>query len=365
MKSAPQITIIIPIHNRILFLPQVLEYYSLTKSAVSLRIIIADSSAEENVGKNKEVISKFGDLNILYLVIRGADQTLFDKIIGALEHVKTEFCVCCADDDFITISGLKATCEFLQSNPDFVVAHGAYISFHTRPNSGKPKLYWRPAYFNHSVDADSADNRLTDQFLNCKHTLYAVHRTSELKYIYEEVKGALDSKVQILLFGEFLSSMLAAIRGKIKDLSVFYSARREDAYYQGQHVKWPQMRDYIREGKFDVESIKFKESLVKNLLARSDLRLEEARVLVNEGLRGSIKKGLPPDRFRHLVLNASNFLKDKNAPDWLYKSLSRVYRTFVPVKRGGNTDDLAGTNLSAYNEDFKIFRDVVLKNTLL
>lgn len=364
MGDPPYITIIIPVHNRILFLSQILEYYSYFKDQINLKIIVADSSTDDNASKNKDVINKFGDLNVSHLIIRGEGQTLYDKIIGALEYVETEFCVCCADDDFITVGGIKETCEFLKNNPDFVVAHGTYISFHTRSSGKKVELYWRPAYFNHSVDADSAENRLTDQFLNCKHTLYAVHRTHELKYIYREVKSALDSEVQILLFGEFLSSMLVAIRGKIKDMDVFYSARREEAFYKGPHFKWPQMRDYIREGKFDVASIKFKESIVKNLLARSNLNLEEARALVNEGLKGSIKKGLPPDRFRHLVLRTANFLRRDGEPSWFYKLLSRIYRFFVPVKRGGSATDLLGTSLSAYNDDFKILKEVVLKYTL-
>lgn len=361
MNNTSEITIIIPIHNRILFLPQILEYYSRFKNDVSPRIIVADSSSVENFDGNKKVIDRFADLSVLHLPIRGRS-TLYDKIIGALKYVETEFCVCCADDDFITVSGLKKTCEFLKNNPDFVVAHGAYVSFHVRPNGRTQGLYWNPIYFNHSVDAVNPDQRLTDQFLNFKPTLYAVHRTNELKYIYEETNSALDSEVKILLFGELLLSMLVAIRGKIKDLDVFYSARRKDSPYQGHHIKWPTKRDYAKEGKLEAESVEFKECIAKNLTAKTDLSLEEAQTLVGNGLASYLKMSLPPDYFRHIVLNTANFLKDTGAPNWLYGGLSRIYRTFVPVRRGGSANDMTNTILSAYNEDFKILREVVLRH---
>ncbi|MBI2063439.1 MAG: TIGR00180 family glycosyltransferase [Candidatus Yanofskybacteria bacterium] len=360
MDNIPEITIIIPIHNRILFLPQILEYYSRFKKDINLKIIVADSSSADNFDNNKKVVDKFADLSILHIPIHGRP-TLYDKIIGALKYVETEFCVCCADDDFVTVSGLKKTCDFLKSYPDFVVAHGAYISFNTRPNRKKWGLYWRQIYGSHSVDDASPEQRLTDQFLNFKPTLYAVHRTYDLKCIFEEVKGALDSEVKILLFGELLISMLAAIRGKIKDLNILYSVRRKDSPYQGQHIKWPTKRDYFREGKLEAESIEFKECLARNLSVKMGLNFERAQILVKVGLSSYLKKVLQPDYFRHFVLNTANFLKNTDAPIWLYKNLSRVYRIFVPVKRGGTADDLAGTNLSAYNEDFKILREIVLK----
>ena len=242
------------------------------------------------------------------------------------------------------------------------MAHGAYISFHARLSGGTAKLYWRPTYFNHSVLGDSAKERLTDQFLNCKHTLYAVHRTDDLRYIFGEVKKTLDSEVKILLFGELLSTMLAAVRGKIKNLDVFYSARREDTPYQGQHIKWPLVRDYVENGQFWPESVNFKECLTKNLLAKDSVGLEEARALINDGLNTFIKRSLPPDYFRHMVLHTANFLKNKNVPDWIYELLKKIYRSFVPVKRGGTASDFSGTNLHDYNHDFKILREIILKH---
>ena len=359
MSDNSEITIIIPIHNRTLFLPQVLEYYSRSKNDLRPQIIVADSSSDENFLKSAAVIGRYSDLDIRHLSIRGTGQTLYDKIISALEHVKTDFCVCCADDDFVTVDGLGGACEFLKNNPDFVVAHGAYISFHTRLSGPIDKFYWRPAYFNHSVTADDAGERLKDEFLNCKHTLYAVHRTNELKYIFQEVRRVLDSNVKILLFGELLSTMLAAVRGKIMDMNVFYSARREDAYYQGQHIKWPLVREYVENGQFDHESMSFKKCLVENLIAVSSLGRDEATMLVDAGSE-SIKNGFSPDRFRHLVLNTSNFLKNKNAPGWIYSIFKKVYRTFVPEKRGGSAQDFLDTDLHEYNDDLKILREVVL-----
>src|SRR3989344_4923217 len=366
MSISSDVTIIIPVHNRILFLPQVLEYYRYFKDRTKPRIIVADSSSPENLTQNRDAIKKFNDVNIAYIPIQGANRTLFHKIAEALDSVETEFCVCCADDDFITASGLKETVEFLKNNKDFVAAHGNYISFYTKSSSynNHEEFYWQPIYSNHSIEPDLPSERLTDQFLNYKQTLYAVHRTDVLKSIYREIMANLDIEVRVLLFSELLSAMLASIAGKIKDLNVFYSARREHATYQGQHIKWPMIRDYAEDGRLERESVGFKECIVRNLLeARPVLSQKEAEIIINEGFNASLKIGLPPDHFRHLVLNTSNFLKDKNAPSWTYNTLKKIYRTFVPVKRGGKTGDFSGTDLAQYNDDLQTLKDVVLNHT--
>src|SRR3989338_7738425 len=130
MDNSSAVTIIIPIHNRILFLPQVLEYYSYFKDFIKPRFIVADSSSPENLIQNRNAIKKFSDINIVHILIRGANRTLFHKIAEALDSVETEFCVCCADDDFITVCGLTETVKFLKNNKNFVAAHGNYISFY-------------------------------------------------------------------------------------------------------------------------------------------------------------------------------------------------------------------------------------------
>lgn len=363
MSDSSDITIIIPIHNRILFLPQVLEYYRYFQDRIKPQIVVADSSSPENLTQNRDAIKKFNDINIAHVSIQGVNRTLFHKIAEALNSVETEFCVCCADDDFITASGLQETVEFLKNNKDFVAAHGNYISFYTKssPHNNHEEFYWQPVYFNHSIESDLPNERLTDQFLNYKQTLYAVHRTDVLKNIYREIMANLNTEVKVLLFSEILSAMLASIAGKIKDLDVFYSARREHAAYQGQHIKWPLIRDYAEDGRLDGESLEFKECIIRHLIsAEPDLLPEKARAVVCNGFAASLKIGLPPDRFRHLVLNASIFLKDKNAPSWTYNMLKKIYRTFVPVKRGGKAGNFSKTDLARYNNDLQALKDVVL-----
>ncbi|OGN02461.1 MAG: hypothetical protein A2655_01920 [Candidatus Yanofskybacteria bacterium RIFCSPHIGHO2_01_FULL_43_42] len=366
MSISSDVTIIIPVHNRILFLPQILEYYRYFKDRIKPRIIVADSSSPENLNQNGDVIKKFNDVNVAHIPIQGTNRTLFHKIAEALDSVETEFCVCCADDDFITASGLEKAVEFLKNNKDFVAAHGNYISFYTKSSfsNNHEEFYWQPIYSDHSIKANLPSERLTDQFLNYKQTLYAVHRTGVLKNIYREIMANLDTEVKVLLFSELLSAMLVSIAGKIKDLDVFYSARREHATYQGQHIKWPLIRDYAKDGRLEGESVEFKECIVMSLLeAQPGLSQREAGIIVNEGFNASLKIGLPPDRFRHLVLNTSNFLKDKNAPPWTYNMLKKIYRTFVPVKRGGKAGDFSGTDLAQYNDDLQTLKDVVLNHT--
>src|SRR3989344_7242697 len=294
MSISSDVTIIIPVHNRILFLPQILEYYRYFKDRIKPRIIVADSSSPENLNQNGDVIKKFNDVNVAHIPIQGTNRTLFHKIAEALDSVETEFCVCCADDDFITASGLEKAVEFLKNNKDFVAAHGNYVSFYTKssPRDNHEEFYWQPIYSSHSIESNLPSERLTDQFLNYKQTLYAVHRTDVLKNIYREIIANLDTEVKVLLFSELLSAMLASIAGKIKDLNVFYSARREHATYQGQHIKWPLIRDYFEAGQLNGESVEFKECVIRRLIsAEPDILPEKAKAIVHNGFAASLKIG--------------------------------------------------------------------------
>ena len=124
-----KVTIIIITHNRPSCLRRLLDYYKDAKN--DFKIIVSDSSSEENKIMNKEIISSFPKLDILYV------GHYLDKIDDfrhqagdSLNYVKTKYCVFCADDDFITPNGVKQCVDFLEHNPDFTVAHGRYICFY-------------------------------------------------------------------------------------------------------------------------------------------------------------------------------------------------------------------------------------------
>ena len=137
-----KVTLMIPTFNRASYLFRILDYYRLY--APGLKILVGDSSSDENKATNKKIISTFQNLDITYLGHYSSDIHSFFKVCGMSKHVNTPFCVICADDDFITPEGMAQSAEFLENNPDYTVAHGHYIAFWTELSD--TGFCWEPCY---------------------------------------------------------------------------------------------------------------------------------------------------------------------------------------------------------------------------
>ncbi len=130
-------TIMIPTYNRPKYLKRILSYYNGFEE--NYNIIIADSSLNKNKEINKKYISAFSNLNILYLDHYSPKINAFHKFADMVNYADREYCVFCADDDFITPNGINQSVTFLEKNPDFSCAQGHYISFYLKINKMVPK----------------------------------------------------------------------------------------------------------------------------------------------------------------------------------------------------------------------------------
>ena len=133
--------IIIPTFNRPAYLRRVLSYYdSLEKK---LKVIIADSSSNENKALNRSIISSISNLDIQYVDTYSTQINPHHKMADMVNYAQERYCVFCADDDFVTPNGIKQSVDFLEKNPDFAVAQGQYIAFYLEGEAGKKqKFYW-------------------------------------------------------------------------------------------------------------------------------------------------------------------------------------------------------------------------------
>ena len=209
------ISLIIPTHFRHHFLSRVLDYYQ--KSG--FKIYVVDSS--KNVFEDK---SKYGDITYLHF----PDTSYFDKMKMVFSHVNTKYAFICADDDFITIESVKKCALYLEKNRDYSSAQGHYISFNY-PSSLAPY----PVYLsmlNHNISNNSPVDRLNNQLMNYMFHYYSVHRTSFLKYFFEEINPKLSNTT----VGELANTVTSLINGKHRVLPIFYAAR--DAHTMGPYV---------------------------------------------------------------------------------------------------------------------------------
>jgi glycosyltransferase domain-containing protein len=355
-------TIIISAHNRPNYLKRILAYYN--EYGSNFKIIVADSSSNENKKLNKEITTSIVDTNILYLKYpEDIKPFYYAKNADALNYVKTKYCVNCADDDFITPNSINKSIEFLENNLDYTCVHGDFISFFTTNNNrGSNNFYWSPIYhFSESVKFSNPKDRLLYQFSNYMQTIYSIHRTNFLKMIFKEtIKYTDDDR-----FGELLPSMLDLVYGKMKKLDVLYSARESIIDSAGRTSK--DLNDFIKDKTYKRKYNKFRECLVKHLIKNSKMNSEESKKLINEAMSIYFKKYYSKGFKGILISKMSNLLDALDLPESINKSIRMLYRKiFTPryvLNRSKEIDDFKDTiesPTSKYFDDFNKIRSHVL-----
>jgi len=317
--SIERYTILITTYNRSNYLRRLLSYYN--KFGENYNMIIVDSSSNENKKINKNIISKFSKLNILYIDKYSPTVKGHQKLLDAINQIETKYSVYCADDDFITPNGINQSVDFLEKNPDFSCAHGHYISFYLKTNkTGGKEIYWRPIYPFKSISFANAKERLSFHFSSYYPTIYAVHRTDLLKLIFKDAVKFTDD----YRFGELLPSMLDSVYGKMMKIDVLYSARERIVGSAGQTSK--NLNDFIKNGTCEKKYNKFRECLAKALVSVEDISKEKAYKIIDKAMN----KYLGSSIFK-LKLKAG--LKRIIEHNVLLKKLYLVYRQFKTSKK--------------------------------
>jgi glycosyltransferase domain-containing protein len=329
-----KVTLMIPTFNRALYLFRILDYYSL--HAPDLKILLGDSSSDENKETNKKIISTFQSLDIMYLGDYSSDIHTSSKVCGMSKHVNTPFCVICADDDFITPEGIAQSAEFLEKNQDYTVAHGHYAAFWTKLSG--TSFCWEPCYAYESNTSPDPVVRFLSHFSNYDAaTFYAVHNTEFLKMIFDEGLKFSDTTVM----GELLLTLLTLICGKMEHLDVFYMARTKPPV----PPKHQYLNDILREGSFDQRYAKFRRCLSLHLSRQAQLDIDEAGRIVDQGM--------------YLHYTIKNVIKKEDR-----KSLTLYDKLFLPGEKiMSNFAEALDVSSSKYYKDFSNIRNHVLKHS--
>ncbi len=351
MDKRKSFTIVIPTYNRPYYLQRILQYYD---QSHDYNIIVVDSSSDENKVKNKRIVAACKSIAIDHHNDYSPAIGLYEKINDSLQMVQTEFCTICADDDFITLDGMRQAADFLDSHDDYAVAQGYYISFWVNSEIGnKKQFHWQTRYASWSNTSHSPKERLR-RHLSCywTPTFYGVHRTKLLRMIFQEsVKRAND-----LRFGEMLPTMLTAIYGKIKYLDVFYAAR--DLSCPGSARQ--SFEDYVKEDTYDQKYNLFKSCLADHLEMVQGVPRSQAEKIIDESMSVF--------RMEHKTIGCAVKEKTKNLFEChsffknFTKVIKNIYRTiFIPWKvRLDKFSSVLNIPSSKYYNDFNKIRQHVL-----
>lgn len=341
------VTLIIPTFNRPLLLKRILTYYKNLK--INFKIIIADSSSLANKEINQEIINSFPGLNLLYIDKYSEKLVSHHKFADMVNYVKSKYVCFCADDDFIVPNGIKEAVKFLDKNPDYVSAHGTYIYFYPHTTiTGKKVFWWNYIYPYKSISYSNPVDRLIAHPIDCQQVLYSVRRTDIVKKIYREL---LVSKVDPHLFGERLPDVLTLIYGKMKRLDNFYGAREA---FSTSYSYWPSERDAIKQGSFNREYAKFKQSIIKNILPISDISKEEAGKIVDKNMQAYISSSFQ----QHLLTKLNLALR--YLPKLVSKGVRVLHAKYLFSKEKKDRIGLINQPSSKYFHEFDTIRKHVL-----
>lgn len=219
MTHMSQATIVLPTRNRPKFLRRALRY--LASVGCRLPVVVTDSS---DAGYLSEVETACQEQarNLNLSIIHFPPALDFpEKIAASLEWVKTNYCVLLADDDFIVPSAIEKCVDFLEAHPDYVLAHGAAVSFRLAPGGDiTGPIVELSSYPQMSQESSSGFERLFNHSCAYRTTFYSVHRLATMKEIWG---ASLDTDLE---FRELIPTFLALSKGKSKRLDIFYMARQ-------------------------------------------------------------------------------------------------------------------------------------------
>ncbi len=206
-----EVTVIIPTHERHHILRRAISYYS----QINVSVLIVDSSLkffDEDLPKNIQYIHLLGSF-------------FGDKIYSALCQVDTPYSCLCADDDFLSESGLYFGIRYLEENKEYVSVQGNYVHFSYSENLNDYHPVYAETIGTKKVDANSPVDRLMESIGMGQSFIYALHHTEVLLKCLRVTLN-----MQAVTFVETGISIGSPLYGKHIILPVFWMARDKNRY---------------------------------------------------------------------------------------------------------------------------------------
>lgn len=315
-------TIIIPTYNRPDYLKRLLSYYD--SYNIECKIIIADSSSEDNKIENERISSHFSNLNILHVADYPDTISPKNKFCDILNYVNSEYALFCADDDFITPNGIRLSIDFLDDNSDYSVAHGVSFSFKIKQKTGNMcKSIWNTRDLPISVTSSDSKSRIYHymKYFSSNPIFYSVYRTDFLKIIFEETIKYTDD----WLLGEQLLIFLVLIHGKSKCLDIPYCARNTSLDSHGT----PSMHGHVNDEAIEEKLTKFKICLTNHLKETSNNDIGDFNEMIDKWMYARISKRKQNQSILFRKINV--LFDDLELPNWIDKKIRFVYRKLFPL----------------------------------
>lgn len=311
-------TVVIPTYNRPHHLKRIMSYYHQYES--SLPVIIADSSSEENKKLNQETVVSFRVTSFTYVDKYDTSTNFYHKILDALQQVSTEYCVLCADDDFVTHRGIQEAVDFLNQNADFTTVIGKGEYFVIDPmRGGEPQFRYIMRNSQPNAAFESQE-RLIFEIANYDDiSFYGVRDTDFMKMLLNEAIKYTEGDV----FAEFLLVGLSAIYGKKQCLNTLFSVR-EDCTPEHLRRTLTSFQDYMKDNNYQEKKQKFSDCIAFHLGTQAKMDLAMSCKIVDKAITGYKKNHPQASSFMPKI---NSMITDLKLPDCLDKGIRKLYRT--------------------------------------
>lgn len=272
VSSSEHVSLVVSTMNRSAFLIRLLRYYA--EMGFQGRLVIGDASDDDHAERSAEAVRALsGTLRVDLHRYPGLNEPETSRQLLAL--VTTPYVALLPDDDVIVPEPLAECAAFLGRHPDYSLAHGraVMLMLQRSGSTGPVEAVW-PHYWGEEHSGTGAQRLLNFLGPNYFTTLFSVHRTPQMRAIYQQRRAAPVLRDKVLT--EVLAGCLSVIHGKVKRLDLLYVVRQ----HHNQRYLPSDFYDWLTGPEWFLAYDAFRDCLADELVKQDGLQIEDAREVV-------------------------------------------------------------------------------------
>ena len=190
------------------------------------RIIVLDASEPANSEAVRRAASGIAEFRHF-----GPEYRMADKLAAVVADVATPYVVLIPDDDIVLPQAIAEAVAFLESHPDFAVAHGYFVAFD--PQNDAIDMHGMIGFTPSIVDEQPL-HRLYNLLRRYQSFYWGVFRTG---VFHAAVTAA--CAMQVVVFRELTALSTAILQGKVARLRSVYALRGPIQSHAAMHQSHP------------------------------------------------------------------------------------------------------------------------------
>ncbi|MQF95837.1 MAG: TIGR00180 family glycosyltransferase [SAR202 cluster bacterium] len=350
-SHSKSVSLLVPTKDRSDFVVRLLDYYADT--GFQGQVILGDSSSGKHLQITADAIDQLSSrLNVEHREY--PELNVAQTTNALLTYVETEYCTLLPDDDFLCKPGVDQCVQFLDSNPDYVSAHGLGVMFALKSGTATGEVTGFYYYRQGTLEGQTGAQRLEEMFNSYFVTNFSIQRTNSVRAMFQDAPGVTEWS-----FGaELLPVGLSAVYGKAKELDCLFLVRQ----HHEQRYALPDTIDWVTDPDWSTSYHGFLTRLVEALVEQDGITREDAIPVVKNAFRAYMKTRIAKEnwnskRFSGRVKNTA-----RTVPG--VRTFRNLARTFLPKRQNSISLKELLKPSSKYHQDFLPVYKAITKQTL-